>query len=135
VKSETIRLLITDDHLIVREGLRLIMETAEGIEVVGEAEDGAQAIATMKQEDHMTNVGLILCDIRMPNVDGVECVDYLKANAPGIPIVVITAFPDAELAASLMKKGIKEYLVKPVEKEKLIAVVDKLIAAGKDVEL
>ncbi len=71
----------------------------------------------------------------MPNVDGVECVDYLKTNAPGIPIVVITAFPDAELAASLMKKGIKEYLVKPVDKEKLIDVVDKLIAAGKDVEL
>ena len=83
----------------------------------------------------MTNVGVILCDIRMPNVDGVECIDYLKAEAPGIPIVVITAFPDAELAASLMKKGIKEYLVKPVEKDKLIAIVDSLITAGKDVGL
>lgn len=127
------KIMIVDDEQDVREAIKLQL-TGKPFKIL-EAEDGAQAIATMKQEDHMTNVGLILCDIRMPNVDGVECVDYLKANAPGIPIVVITAFPDAELAASLMKKGIKEYLVKPVEKEKLIAVVDKLIAAGKDVEL
>ena len=127
------KIMIVDDEQDVREAIKLQL-TGKPFKIL-EAEDGAQAIATMKQEDHMTNVGLILCDIRMPNVDGVECVDYLKANAPGIPIVVITAFPDAELAASLMKKGIKEDLVKPVEKEKLIAVVDKLIAAGKDVEL
>ncbi|MBC8284824.1 MAG: response regulator [Nitrospinae bacterium] len=127
------KIMIVDDEPDVRDAIKLQL-TGKNFKIL-EAGDGAEAIATMKQEDHMTNVGLILCDIRMPNVDGVECVDYLKANAPGIPIVVITAFPDAELAASLMKKGIKEYLVKPVEKEKLISVVDKLISAGKDVEL
>ncbi len=127
------KIMIVDDEQDVREALKLQL-AGKNFNIL-EAEDGAQAIATLKQEDHLTNVGLILCDIRMPNVNGVECVDYLRANAPGIPLVVITAFPDAELAASLMKKGIKEYLVKPVDKEKLVNVVDKLIAAGKEVGL
>ena len=78
------------------------------------------------------NVGLILCDIRMPKVNGVEAIEFLKTEAPGIPIVVITGYPDTELAIGLMKKGVKDYLVKPVEKEKLLAVVDEQISAGKD---
>ena len=127
------KIMIVDDEKDVRDAIKLQL-TGKNFQIL-EAEDGEQAIATMKKDDHMANVGLILCDIRMPNVDGVECIDYLKKNAPGIPLVVITAFPDAELAASLMKKGIKEYLVKPVEKEKLNAVVDKLLAAGKEVGL
>ena len=127
------KIMIVDDEQDVREAIKLQL-IGKNFKIL-EAGDGAQAISIMKREDHMTNVGVILCDIRMPNVDGVECIDYLKANAPGIPIVVITAFPDAELATSLMKKGIKEYLVKPVNKEKLITVVDNLIAEGKDVGL
>ncbi len=125
--------MIVDDEQDVREAIKL--QLGDGNFKILEAENGEEAIATLKQADHLVNVGLILCDIRMPKVDGVECIDYLKRNAPGIPIVVITAFPDAELAASLLKKGVKDYLVKPVDKAKLIGVVDKLIAAGKDVEL
>ncbi|HIK58333.1 MAG: response regulator [Nitrospinaceae bacterium] len=127
------KIMIVDDEQDVREAIKLQL-AGKNWQIL-EAGDGAEAIAAIKSEDHMTNVGLILCDIRMPNVDGVECIDYLKAEAPGIPIVVITAFPDTELAVSLMKKGVKEYLVKPVDKEKLISVVDKLISAGKDVGL
>jgi two-component system, chemotaxis family, chemotaxis protein CheY len=126
------KIMIVDDEQDVREAIKLQLE-GKKFQIL-EAENGEEAIAKMKQADHLVNVGLILCDIRMPKVDGVECIDYLKQNAPGIPIVVITAFPDAELAASLMKKGIKEYLVKPVQKEKLVGIVDKLIAAGKSVE-
>jgi DNA-binding NtrC family response regulator len=133
VGMPTGKIMIVDDEQDVREAIKLQL-AGKNLQIL-EAGDGAEAIAAIKSEDHMTNVGLILCDIRMPNVDGVECIDYLKAEAPGIPIVVITAFPDTELAVSLMKKGVKEYLVKPVDKEKLISVVDKLISAGKDVGL
>jgi FixJ family two-component response regulator len=76
-----------------------------------------------------------LCDIRMPKVNGVECVDFLKREAPGVPVVMVTGYPDTEMATSFMKKGVKDYLVKPVEKEKLLAVVDKIVAAGKDIGL
>ncbi len=125
--------MVVDDEQDVREAIKLQL-AGKNFNIL-EAGNGEEAITTLKQGDHLVNLGLILCDIRMPKVDGVECIDYIKKNAPGIPIVVITAFPDAELAASLMKKGIKDYLVKPVNKEKLIDTVDKLVAAGKDIEL
>jgi two-component system chemotaxis response regulator CheY len=70
----------------------------------------------------------------MPKVNGVECIQYLREQSPGIPIVVITGYPDTELATDLMKKGVKDYLVKPVEKEKLLAVVDEQVSAGKAIE-
>jgi two-component system chemotaxis response regulator CheY len=127
------KIMIVDDEQDVREALKLQL-AGKNFQIL-EAENGEEAITTMKKGDHMVNVGLILCDIRMPKVNGVECIDYLKREAPGIPIVVITAFPDTELATSLLKKGVKDYLVKPVSKEKLISTVDNLIAAGKDVEL
>jgi len=127
------KIMIVDDEEDVREAIKLQLE-GKKFQIL-EAENGEEAINKMKEADHMIHVGLILCDIRMPKVDGVECIDYLKANAPGIPIVVITAFPDTEMATSLLKKGVQDYLVKPVNKEKLISTVDKLIAAGKGVGL
>ncbi len=127
------KIMIVDDEQDVREAIKLQL-TGKNINIL-EAENGEEAIAKVKEGDNLVNLGLILCDIRMPKVDGVECIDHIKKNAPGIPIVVITAFPDAELAASLLKKGIKDYLVKPVNKEKLNEVIDKLIAAGKDIDL
>ncbi|NIQ02627.1 MAG: response regulator, partial [Nitrospinaceae bacterium] len=75
-----------------------------------------------------------LCDIRMPKVNGIECIDFLKKEAPGIPVVVVTGYPDTEMATSLLKKGVKDYLVKPVEKDKLLQTVGQIVSAGKDTE-
>ena len=127
------RILVIDDDDDVRETLKLHLET-EGYNIL-EAENGEVGINILRSEDNMVNVGLILCDIRMPKINGVECVDFLKKEAPGIPVVMVTAFPDTEMAISLLNKGVKGYLIKPVEKEKLLAVVNKIVAAGKDVEL
>jgi len=127
------RILVIDDEEDVREVLRLHLESA-GYNVL-EAENGEVGISVLRSEDHMVNVGLILCDIRMPKVNGVECVDFLRKEAPGIPVVMVTGYPDTEMATSFMKKGVKDYLVKPVEKEKLLGVVSKIVAAGKDIGL
>lgn len=127
------KILVIDDEDDVREVLRLHLEGA-GYNVL-EAEDGEVAISVLRSEDNMVNVGLILCDIRMPKVNGVECIDFLRKEAPGIPVVVVTGYPDTEMATSFMKKGVKDYLVKPVEKEKLLKVVAELVAAGKDIGL
>ena len=95
-----------------------------------EAVDGEDAIKSLREEDNMINVGVILCDIRMPKVNGIECIDFLRKEAPGIPVVVVTGYPDTEMAANLMKKGIKDYLVKPVEKSKLLDTVKEIISRG-----
>ncbi|GJL79237.1 MAG: hypothetical protein NPINA01_22260 [Nitrospinaceae bacterium] len=127
------RILVIDDEDDVREVLKLHLEGA-GFNVL-EAENGEVGIAILRTGDNMINVGLILCDIRMPKVNGVECVDFLKREAPGIPVVMVTGYPDTEMATSFLKKGVKDYLVKPVEKEKLLSVVEKIVAAGKDIGL
>jgi len=126
------RILVIDDEEDVREVLRLHLESA-GYNVL-EAEDGEEGIKIVRSEDNMINIGVILCDIRMPKVNGVECVDFLKKEARGIPVVMVTGYPDTEMAAAFLKKGVKDYLVKPVEKEKLLAVVSKIVSAGKDIE-
>jgi len=126
------KILVCDDEKDVREVIRLQLEQ-HGLHVL-EAENGEEAIKVLNSENNLVNLGMILCDIRMPKINGVEAIDYLKKNAPGIPIVVITGYPDTELAVDLMKKGVKDYLVKPVEKEKLLKVVDNAIATGKDFE-
>lgn len=127
------KILIIDDEEDVREVIKLHLE-GEGFHIL-EAGNGEEAINTLREEDNMVNVGLILCDIRMPKVNGVECIDFLRKEARGIPVVVVTGYPDTEMATALIKKGVKDYLVKPVEKQKLVETVTKLVAAGKDIEL
>ena len=126
------KILVVDDENDVRDIIRLQLEQ-KGFNVL-EAVDGENAINILQSGDNLVNVGLILCDIRMPKVNGVETIEFLKNEAPGIPIVVITGYPDTELATGLLKKGVKDYLVKPVEKEKLLAVVDEQISAGKAID-
>lgn len=125
------KILIVDDEEDVREVMKLHLEQ-EGYDTLLEAENGEEAIKILRSEDNMVFVSLILCDIRMPKVNGVEAIDFFKKEAPGIPVIVVTGYPDAELAAYLMKKGVKDYLVKPVEKQKLIDTVNKVIAEGRE---
>jgi len=127
------RVLVIEDEEDVRKVLRLHLESA-GYNVL-EAENGEVGINTLRSGDNMVNVDVILCDIRMPKGDGAQCVEYLRKEVPGIPVVMVTGYPDTEMAISFLSKGVKDYLVKPVEKEKLLAVVDKIVAAGKDIEL
>ena len=127
------KIMVVDDEEDVRETIKLQLE-AENYNVI-EAENGEEAIKLLRSEDNLMNCGLILCDIRMPKVNGIEYIDYLKEQAPGIPVVVITGYPDTELAVGLMNKGVKDYLVKPVESEKLMKVVNKLVAEGRDMDV
>ena len=124
------KILIIDDEVEVREVLRIHLESAK-YNVI-EASDGKEAIKLMKEGSNLLQVGLILCDIRMPRVNGIEAIDYLKKECPSIPILVVTGYPDSDLAISLLKKGVKDYLVKPIEKAKLLAKVAEALGAEQD---
>jgi len=126
------KIMGVEDEESVREAIKMQLESAHYH--VLEAGNGEQAIRVLKSESNMIHCGLILCDIRMPKVNGLEGIAYFQEQAPGIPIVVVTAFPDTEMAVDLMGKGVKDYLVKPVEKTKLLAVVEKLVSQGKSIE-
>ncbi len=124
------KILVIDDEEDVREVVRLHLEKG-GFNVI-EATDGMEGISLLKSGDNLLNVGAILCDIRMPKINGVEAIEVFKNEAAGIPVIVVTGYPDAELAVSLLKKGVRDYLVKPVDREKLLEVVEEAVMAGKE---
>ena len=124
------RILIVEDEVDIRDILKLQLEQA-GHQVI-EASNGEEGIELMKKGSNLLQVGLIITDIRMPKVNGIEAIDYIKANAPSIPIMVITGYPDTELAVKLLDKGIKDYLVKPVEKEALLKKVSAILSSKQD---
>ena len=116
------KVLVVDDEEDVRKTTRRQLEGTRF--VVIEAEDGEKAIQRLAAEN-VLEVDVIICDIRMPNVGGVEAIAYFRREFPGTPVIVLTGYPDVKLAVDLLKEGVFDYLVKPVEKEKLVDVVTK----------
>jgi len=123
-KSEGL-VLVVDDEPDVRKVVRMTLEKA-GYDVI-EAEDGEKAIAEVKKEENMLLLTLIITDIRMPNMNGIDVINYYQKEWPSIPLIVLTGFPDLDMATSMLQHGVVDYLVKPVEAEKLRASVAKAI--------
>ncbi len=119
------RVLLVDDEAPVRKPIALSLKHA-GFDVV-EAEDGRQAVDALNAGDNPLRVDAILCDIRMPNVNGVDAIAYFRRQYPSVPIVVLTGYPDVELAVSLLKMGVADYLLKPIGKQDLLQVVKRAV--------
>ncbi len=116
------KILVVDDEASVRETIRLQLKRT-GHEII-EAEDGLQAISLLGSSNSH-GVSVIICDVRMPNINGIEAVSFFRKDHPSIPIIVLTGYPDVKLAVDFVAKGVFDYVVKPVEKERLIAKVEK----------
>lgn len=124
------RILVIDDEEEIRDIVKYHLGKA-GHTVI-EAENGEKAIEKINQADNRLEVDAVICDMRMPKINGVEAISYFKKDYPNLPIIVITGFPDINMATGLMEnKGVVSYLVKPVEKQTLIDVVNKAIAGRK----
>ena len=119
------RVLIVDDEPDVRKIVNMTL-TKAGYDVI-EAEDGEKAIQEINQGENPLMLDVIISDIRMPKINGVEAINYFQQQFPRVPIIVLTGFPDMEMATGFLKQGIVDYLVKPVEKEKLTSAVAKAI--------
>jgi DNA-binding NtrC family response regulator len=119
--------LTVDDEEDIRKIIRLQLSGTR-FEIL-EAEDVEQAITLLK--DNALTIEVIICDVRMPKISGVEAVDYFRQNFPSTPVLVLTGFPDVNLAVDFMKEGVLDYLVKPVEKEKLIEAVENAASQRK----
>jgi two-component system, chemotaxis family, chemotaxis protein CheY len=117
------RVLVVDDEESIRKIVAMTL-TKAGYDVV-EAEDGDKAAEMMRKDDNPLMVDVITCDIRMPRVNGIEAIAFFRREFPSVPIVVITGFPETEMAVSLMKQGVVDYVPKPVEGQKLVAVISK----------
>jgi two-component system chemotaxis response regulator CheY len=100
--------------------------TKAGYDVV-EAEDGDKAIKEIRSDNDPLMVGLIICDIHMPKVNGMEAIAYFRQEFPSVPVIVLTGEPELAGATHLFKQGIVDYLAKPISPEKLAKVVHKAV--------
>ena len=125
--NRQIRVLIVDDHPIVRSGVRMLLEVEPDIVVTGEAVDGIQAIA--KTRDLKPDV--VLMDIGMPGMDGLEATKQIKAQWPDIAILVLTMHRSEEYFFEMLKKGASGYILKGAEASDLIHAV-RVVARGEE---
>ena len=117
------RVLVVDDEPSVRTVVRLTLEKA-GYDVL-EAENGEKAIEAINTGENRLVLDIVICDIRMPKINGIQAIDYFQREYPHVPLIVLTAYPETSMAVSFMRNGAADYLVKPVEAEKLKAAVAK----------
>jgi DNA-binding NarL/FixJ family response regulator len=119
VSKEPIRVLVVEDHNVVRQGLVALLKVVDGLEVVGEAADGVEAIAQFrKQQPDVT-----LIDLRMPQLSGVEVIQRVRADAPQARFIVLTTYDGDEDIYRALKAGARAYLLKGMTSEDLISTI------------
>lgn len=114
-----IKILVADDHLIIRQGLRLILETENDFELVGEASDGAEALSLCKK----VNPDVVLMDLRMPNMDGLTAIEKLRDDQPEIAVVILTTFNEDDLMFRGLQAGARGYLLKDTDRNTLFNTI------------
>jgi DNA-binding NarL/FixJ family response regulator len=124
----TIRVLVADDHPVYRKGLAGVLAEGDDIEVVGEATDGADALTQVVE----LRPDVVLMDLHMPGVNGVEATRRLAADAPEVSVLVLTMFDDDESVLAAMRAGARGYLVKGAAGERILGAV-RAVAAGEAV--
>ena len=117
--TRNIRILIADDHAVVREGLRTLITAKPGLELVGEATDGNEAVSMARS----TQPDVVLLDMIMPNKDGLAAIEEIKADNPDARILVLTSFSDDEKVFAAIKAGALGYLLKDSTPQQLIQAI------------
>jgi DNA-binding NarL/FixJ family response regulator len=116
---EKIRVLIVDDHTVVRQGIRMIASTEPTIEIVGEATDGESAVRRVER----VRPHVILMDLVMPGEGGLKAISEIKRNHPEIKVIVLTTFEDEDKIKAAMQAGVDGYLLKDADGEALLNAI------------
>lgn len=125
--SNIIRVVLADDHVFVRDGIKSLLENEANIEVVGEAIDGADALEVVAA----TNPDLLIVDIRMPNLTGIEVVEKLRSENNSVKIIMLSMHESEEYVLKSIKAGADGYLLKGSSKEEFLKALHNVSAGGK----
>lgn len=126
-----IRVLIADDHRIVRQGIRQILEIADDIELVGETADGHAAVARLMEDDCRCNVAVF--DMSMPG-GGVDLIQRVRGLKPDLPILVLSMHEEATVAAAALRAGATGYVTKDCDADTLLFAIRRLAGGGRYVD-
>ena len=121
----TIKVVLGDDHTLVREGLRRVIETTTGVEVLGEAATGTDMVRLAEEADP----DVVVVDIRMPEMDGIEACRQILAEAPETKVVMLTAYDDRHFVVEAVRAGARGYVLKSKDAEHLLKAV-RLVQEG-----
>jgi two-component system, NarL family, response regulator LiaR len=114
-----IRVLIADDHAVVRQGLRTFLQLQDEIEVVGDAADGAEAVAAVER----LAPDVVLMDLVMPGVSGIEAIERIREHSPVTRVIVLTSFADDDKIFPAVRAGAAGYLLKDVQPQELVTAI------------
>ena len=117
------RVLVADDHQIVREGLRSLLEKEPGFRVVGEAEDGVTAVRMARE----LTPDIIIMDVSMPNLNGIEATRQIVAELPGVKIIALSMHDDQRFVLNILKAGAKGYMLKDSAFKDLAKAIRKVV--------
>ncbi len=120
------RILLADDHVMIREGLRLLINREDDMDVIGEAEDGREVLRLVPK----VNPDIIIMDVEMPNLNGSETTRQVVANYPNIDVIALSAHTDCRYIAEMLKAGAKGYLLKHSASDELLQAIH-LVSRGK----
>jgi two-component system invasion response regulator UvrY len=123
-----IRVLIADDHAIVRQGLKQILSETDDLLVAGEADDGSQALHLARQ----CTWDVFLLDVSMPNRNGIDTLKQLKKEFPRLPVLILSMHPEEQYAVRALKAGASGYLTKQSAPEQLVTAI-RQVANGKKI--
>ena len=124
MEDAPIRILVADDHPVVRGGLVALLRTIAGFEVAGEAADGEAAV----REAQLTRPDIVLMDVRMPGLDGVEATRRIRAAVPTTRVLMLTMYDDDATVFTAMQAGAQGYLLKEAEQEEIVRAVRGVVA-------
>jgi DNA-binding NarL/FixJ family response regulator len=128
--TDTIRVLIGDDHRIVREGLKQILAEAPDVQVVAEAQTGPEVLEQVRALGGPDGLHLVMLDIAMPGLDGMDVLQTLKREFPSLPVLMLSTYPERQYAVRCIKLGACGYLNKSADPDDMLMAVRKAAGGG-----
>ena len=128
--SATLRVLLGDDHKIVREGLKMVLADDPGLQVVAEADTGHAVLDTVQALQGPQGLDVVLLDIALPGMDGRDVLQALRRDWPGLPVLMLSTYPEKQYAVRCIQLGASGYLNKSTDPDDLIAALRRVAAGG-----